>query len=134
MEGLWDHQLDLVKLKFFFLLSCEKQLLSGCSKEFKSVYYQHFVDDIFLLFKSSDHFQEYFYSKHPNLNFSFENNAMNKMAFFLKKWILKAFCFQIIMKIHTWYLWPKIWDINFSKENANHSFPLFSIHVITNTH
>ena len=41
----------------FFLLSCEKQLLSGCSKEFKSVYYRHFVDDIFLLFKSSDHFQ-----------------------------------------------------------------------------
>ena len=57
MEGLWDHQLDLVNLKFFFFAFLWKALLSGCSKEFKSVYYQHFVDDIFLLFKSSDHFQ-----------------------------------------------------------------------------
>ena len=49
-------------------------------KGFKSVFYQHYVNDIYILFKSNDHlkyFQDFLNSFHINMSFSMEAEKQN---------------------------------------------------------
>ena len=53
----------------------EKIWLNECPIEFRPVYYQRYVDDIFVLFKSTEHiekFHSYLNSRHEKINFSVE--------------------------------------------------------------
>ena len=50
------------------------------------IYYQWYVDDIFVLFKSSDHlkcFQSYLNSCHVNMSFNLETEQNNKISFLM---------------------------------------------------
>ena len=66
-------------------LSChEKNWLNNCLQGFKPVFYRHYVDDIFILFKSNDHlksFQGFLNSCHLNMSFSMETEKENKLSF-----------------------------------------------------
>ena len=67
-----------------FLCFYERKWLEKCPLEFKPVFYRRYVDDIFVLFKSPDHienFRNYFNSCHPNMSFSFEKEKNGKMPF-----------------------------------------------------
>ena len=67
-----------------FLSYHEKSWLNNCPQEFKPVFYQHYVDDIFILFKSNDHlksFQGFLNSCHLNMSFSMETEKENKLSF-----------------------------------------------------
>ena len=48
------------------------------------IYYRRYVDDIFVLFKSRDHFiefRDYLNKCHPNMNFSFEEEKNGNLSF-----------------------------------------------------
>ena len=67
-----------------FLCFNEKKWPEKCPPEFKPVFYKRYVDDIFVLFKSTDHlikFRNYFNTCHPNMSFSFEEQKNGKMSF-----------------------------------------------------
>ena len=67
-----------------FLCHHEKKWLNDCPEKFKPVFYKRFVDDIFALFKRSEHvkpFVDYMNSKHKNINFSFETEKDGQMPF-----------------------------------------------------
>ena len=67
-----------------FLCYHEKSWLQQCPGNFKPVYFKRYVDDIFCLFDSENHVQEflsYLNSRHPNMNFTFENENDNYMPF-----------------------------------------------------
>ena len=67
-----------------FLCFYEKKWLEKCPPEFKPVFYRRYVDDIFVLFKSTDHlekFRNYFNICRPNTSFSFEEERNGKMSF-----------------------------------------------------
>ena len=58
-----------------FLCHHEKKWLNDCPNNFKPVFYKRYVDDIFVLFKKSEHVQlfvNYMNSKHKNISFSYE--------------------------------------------------------------
>ena len=62
----------------------KKKWLNSCPQGFKPVFYRHYVDDIFVLFKSNDHlkyFQEFLNSCHINMSFSMEPERQNKFSF-----------------------------------------------------
>ena len=53
-----------------FLCFYERKYLEECPSEFKPVFYRRYVDDIFVLFKSTDHLEKfcnYFNTCHPNM-------------------------------------------------------------------
>ena len=53
-----------------FLCFYERKYLEECPSEFKPVFYRRYVDDIFVLFKSTDHLEKfcnYFNTCHPNI-------------------------------------------------------------------
>ena len=55
-----------------FMCSFESKWFRDCLNDFRPVFYRRYVDDILALFSSPDHadkFNEYFLSKHPNINF-----------------------------------------------------------------
>ena len=59
-------------------------LASDCPNDFKSVFYRCYIDDIFVLFSSPDHaddFREYLSSKHPNIKFSIEEEEDGRLSF-----------------------------------------------------
>ena len=64
-----------------FLGHHETKWLESCPSEFKPCYYRRYVDDIFLLFNSTEclgQFQQYMNRQHPNMNFTSvteENNS-----------------------------------------------------------
>ena len=64
----------------------EKKWLKKCPLEFKPVFYKRYVDDIFVLFKSTNHleqFHNYFNNCHLNISFSFQKQKKNgKISFF----------------------------------------------------
>ena len=65
-----------------FLYFHEQIWLNECPDEFKPVYYRRYVDDIFVLFHSSDHlekFKNYLNSEHRNIRFSSEKEHNNSM-------------------------------------------------------
>ena len=67
-----------------FLCFDEKKWLQQCPEEFKPVYYRKYVDDNFVLFKSSDHlikFRDYLSKSHPNMKISFEEKKNGKLSF-----------------------------------------------------
>ena len=67
-----------------FLCHHETTWLEDCPVQFKPVYYRRYVDDVLVLFKSKDHvkkFLRYANSKHPNIEFSYEEEEDNKLPF-----------------------------------------------------
>ena len=59
-----------------FLCHYEKKWLDTCPIEFKSKFYQRYVDDIFVMFKSRDYvkrFADYLNTKHLNFKFEIED-------------------------------------------------------------
>ena len=67
-----------------FLCHHEKIWLDECPKEFKPVFYRRYVDDIFVLFSSSNHlepFKNYMNSRHQNINFTSDEESINTMSF-----------------------------------------------------
>ena len=58
-----------------FMFFHEKSWLYNCPSAFKPLVYRRYVDDCFLLFKSSDHvplFLNYLNHQHPNISFTAE--------------------------------------------------------------
>ena len=58
-----------------FLSFYEIKWLEQCPKEFKSVFYRRYIDEIFVLFESAEHvskFRNYFNTCHANMSFFFE--------------------------------------------------------------
>ena len=67
-----------------FLSHHEEKWLNKCPIEFKPSFYRRYVDDIFVLFKSSesaDSFREYMSSKHQNINFTVEQENVGSLSF-----------------------------------------------------
>ena len=55
-----------------------------CPSQSKPVVYRHYVDNIFVLFKSKEHvklFVNYMNSKHKNIKFTFETEDSNNFSF-----------------------------------------------------
>ncbi len=62
----------------------EKSWLHNCPSTFKPLLYRRYVDDCFLLFKSSDHvprFLNYVNRQHPNISFTSELERDGKLPF-----------------------------------------------------
>ena len=67
-----------------FLSHHEENWLNKCPTEFKPSFYRRYVDDIFVLFESSesaDSFREYMSSKHQNINFTIEQENVGSLSF-----------------------------------------------------
>ena len=67
-----------------FLCHHEKKWLNDCPNNFQLVSYKRYVDDIFVLFKKSEHVQlfvNYMNSKHKNISFSYEAEKDEAMPF-----------------------------------------------------
>ena len=67
-----------------FLTHHEQDWLDSLTLEYRRLYYWRYVDDIFVLFKSSDHlkrFQRYLNSCHVSVSFTIETEQKNKISF-----------------------------------------------------
>ena len=67
-----------------FLVYYEHKWLEKCPLQFRPKYYRRYVDDIFLMFESRDHvkkFFKYMNSRHPNIQFTCEEESNNKISF-----------------------------------------------------
>ena len=67
-----------------FLSFYEIRLLEQWTKEFKPVFYRKYINNIFVLFKSIEHFSKFrnfFNTCHPNMSFSFEQEKNEKLSF-----------------------------------------------------
>ena len=67
-----------------FLCFHEQIWLDNCPAEFKPVIYRRFLDDIFLLFRSTEHiekFRLYLNCQHPNITFASEIKENNSISF-----------------------------------------------------
>ena len=67
-----------------FLSHHEENWLNKCPMKFKPSFYRRYVDDIFVLFESSESaesFREYMSSKHPNINFTVEKENISSLSF-----------------------------------------------------
>ena len=67
-----------------FLCYHEQQWIDNCPIAYKPVYYKRYVDDIFVLLPDSSclpSFKEYLNTKHPNMNFTSEEEADNQLPF-----------------------------------------------------
>ena len=67
-----------------FLTHHEQDWLDSSPLEYRPLYYRRYVDDIFVLFKSSDHlkrFQSYLNSCHVSMSFTIETEQENKISF-----------------------------------------------------
>ena len=102
-----------------FLSYHEKNWLNNCLQGFKPIFYQRYVDDIFVLFKSNDHlkyFQDFLNPCHINMSFSMETEKENKLPFstlklYANKVNLQAqFIEKLLLGVHivtlkVFYLW-----------------------------
>ena len=71
-------------LSNIFLCYHESIWLENCPIEFKPVFYKRYLDNTFILFNGASHaplFLEYMNSKHPNIDFTIENEQACKIAF-----------------------------------------------------
>ena len=62
----------------------EENWLNKCPVKFKPSFYRRYVDDIFVLFESSesaDWFREYMSSKHQNINFTIKKENVGSLSF-----------------------------------------------------
>ena len=67
-----------------FLSHHEENWLNKCPIKFKPSFYRRYVDDIFVLFESSesaDSFREYMSSKHQNINFTVGKENVGSLSF-----------------------------------------------------
>ena len=67
-----------------FMCSFESKQHRDCHSDFKPVFYRRYIDDIFVLFSSSDqadNFREYLSSKHPNIKLSIEKEEDGCLPF-----------------------------------------------------
>ena len=67
-----------------FLSHHEENWLNKCPIKFKPSFYRRYVDDIFVLFESSesaDSFREYMSSKHQNINFTIGKENVGSLSF-----------------------------------------------------
>ena len=67
-----------------FLSYYEENWFNKCPIEFKPCFYRRYVDDIFVLFESSesaDSFRKYMSSKHQNINFTVEKENVGSLSF-----------------------------------------------------
>ena len=67
-----------------FLSHHEEKWLKKCPIEFKPSFYRRYVDDIFVLFESSESansFRKYVPSKHQNINFTVEQDNFGSLSF-----------------------------------------------------
>ena len=67
-----------------FLAHNEQIWLNDCPDEFKPVYYKRYVDDIFVLFRSPHHlenFNEYLNIKHANIKFTNKKEVNGSLPF-----------------------------------------------------
>ena len=67
-----------------FLAHHEQNWLDSCPMKSRTWSYRQYVDDIFVLFKSSDHlnwFYIYLNSCHVNISFTIESEQKNKISF-----------------------------------------------------
>ena len=67
-----------------FLCFHEQIWLNDCPEDFKLVYYRRYVDDIFALFRSRDHFEKFtncLNSKHKNNKFTYQKESNNSLPF-----------------------------------------------------
>ena len=65
-------------------MNYEHKWLEKCPLQFQPKYYCRYVDDIFLMFESRDHvkkFLKYMNSRHPNIQFTCEEESNNKISF-----------------------------------------------------
>jgi len=67
-----------------FLCHWEEIWLEKCPLQFRPLFYRRYVDDTFLLFSSQSHvkkFHKYLNSRHVNMDFTYECEIDNKLAF-----------------------------------------------------
>ena len=67
-----------------FLCHWEEIWLTKCPQNFAPLFYSRFMDDTFVLFSSEDHvrkFHKYLNSRHRNMNFTYEVERDNCLAF-----------------------------------------------------
>ena len=67
-----------------FLCHHEESWIKKCPKQFKPEYYNRYMDDTFLLFRSFDHVKKFFRyinSRHKNMSFTFEEENEGRLAF-----------------------------------------------------
>ena len=67
-----------------FLSHHEEILLNKCLIKFKPSFHRRYIDDIFVLFESSesaDSFREYMSSKHQNINFTVKNENVGSLSY-----------------------------------------------------
>ena len=67
-----------------FLSHHEENWLNKCHIEFKPSFYRKYVNNIFVLFESSESagsFREYMTSKHQNINFTVERENVGSLSF-----------------------------------------------------
>jgi hypothetical protein len=67
-----------------FMSFHEEIWLRDCPEAFKPTFYRRYIDDTFLLFQSKSHvskFLDYCNSKHPNIKFTYECEANDKLNF-----------------------------------------------------
>ena len=67
-----------------FLCHHETKWLEDCPLSFVPIFYARYVDDIFVLLRSAEHvtiLAQYFSSKHPNINFTYEEENNNVLSF-----------------------------------------------------
>ena len=67
-----------------FLCYHETKWLDDCPTDFKPLYYRRYVDDIFAMFKSPEHveqFHSYMNTKHNSLSFTFEQEENGSLSF-----------------------------------------------------
>ncbi|XP_050508938.1 uncharacterized protein LOC126886134 [Diabrotica virgifera virgifera] len=67
-----------------FLCHHEKTWLADCPTDFKPLLYRRYVDDIFLIFKHTDHIQhflDYLNQKHYNMKFTSEIEVNENLPF-----------------------------------------------------
>ena len=86
-----------------FLCHWEEIWIKKCPKQFKPDYYNRYMDDTFLLFRSEDHVKKFFRyinSRHKNMTFTYEVEAGGKLPFLdvLVTRIEGAFCTSLYRK------------------------------------
>ena len=67
-----------------FLSHHEISWLENCPAQFKPAYYRRYVDDVIVLFRSKDHvkkFLGYINTRHPNIEFTYEEEKNNSLSF-----------------------------------------------------
>ena len=67
-----------------FLSFYETSWFNNCPSQFKPIFYRRYVDDCFLLFRSSTHilpFLNYLNSQHANIKFTHETENNNTLSF-----------------------------------------------------